>query len=145
MNEYEEGANDFEEVDNDFEQGVGDEEGANDHEEPNPNVSFKTGQFVSNKLNGNEGSVVVTDNRVLLQTSRRYDECQVGKIDGNVKVGGGLAVPRQPQGSLSHWDRFLHVGSIKVMLLENDDSTRHIVTALLLNYEGTLVDNIQEI
>ncbi|KAI3717795.1 hypothetical protein L1987_69628 [Smallanthus sonchifolius] len=44
MNEYEEGANDFEEVDNDFEQGAGDEEGANNHEEPNPNVSFKTGQ-----------------------------------------------------------------------------------------------------
>ncbi|KAI3744117.1 hypothetical protein L1987_57193 [Smallanthus sonchifolius] len=44
MNEYEEGANDSEEVDNDFEQGAGDEEGANDHEEPNPDVSFETGQ-----------------------------------------------------------------------------------------------------
>ncbi|KAI3805357.1 hypothetical protein L1987_27668 [Smallanthus sonchifolius] len=44
MNEYKEGANDFEEVDNDFEQGAGDEEGANDHEEPNPDVSFETCQ-----------------------------------------------------------------------------------------------------
>ncbi|KAI3670219.1 hypothetical protein L1987_68928 [Smallanthus sonchifolius] len=44
MNEYEEGANDLEEVGKDFEQGPGDEEGANDHEEPNPDVSFETGQ-----------------------------------------------------------------------------------------------------
>ncbi|KAI3695341.1 hypothetical protein L1987_78337 [Smallanthus sonchifolius] len=44
MNEYEEGANDFEEGDNNFEQGSGDEEGANDHEKPNPDVSFETGQ-----------------------------------------------------------------------------------------------------
>ncbi|KAI3726370.1 hypothetical protein L1987_66167 [Smallanthus sonchifolius] len=44
MNEYEEGANDFEEVDKDFEQGAGDEEGANNHEEPNPDVYFETAQ-----------------------------------------------------------------------------------------------------
>ncbi|KAI3809210.1 hypothetical protein L1987_25180 [Smallanthus sonchifolius] len=37
--------NEYEEVDNDFEQGAGDEEGANDHEEPNSDVSFETGQM----------------------------------------------------------------------------------------------------
>lgn len=46
--------------------------------------------------------------------------------------------PQQPQGSVFHWESFLHVRSIKVLLVENDDSTRHVVTALLCNsnYEG---------
>ncbi|KAM7468149.1 hypothetical protein LguiB_015711 [Lonicera macranthoides] len=39
----------------------------------------------------------------------------------------------QPQGSMVRWERFLHVRSIKVLLVENDDSTRHVVTALLRN------------
>nr|XP_043631673.1 two-component response regulator-like APRR7 isoform X2 [Erigeron canadensis] len=48
------------------------------------------------------------------------------------------APPQLPQGSLVHWEKFLHVRSIKVLLVENDDCTRHIVTALLrnCNYEG---------
>lgn len=76
------------------------------------------------------------------QPSNVKDEHEGGV---NVGVGNGsgsqINVPHQqlqPQGSLSHWDSFLHVRSIKVMLVENDDSTRHIVTALLrnCNYEG---------
>ncbi|CAO2816534.1 unnamed protein product [Amaranthus hypochondriacus] len=41
------------------------------------------------------------------------------------------------------WDRFLSVGSPKVLLVESDDSTRHIVTALLRNcsYEVVAVSN----
>ncbi|KAL3839606.1 hypothetical protein ACJIZ3_024197 [Penstemon smallii] len=39
---------------------------------------------------------------------------------------------QQPQGSVC-WERFLHVESIRVLLVENDDSTRHVVTALLRN------------
>lgn len=48
--------------------------------------------------------------------------------------------PQQPQGSVFHWESFLHVRSIKVLLVENDDSTRHVVTALLCNsnYEGSI-------
>ena len=39
------------------------------------------------------------------------------------------------------WDRFLPAGSPKVLLVENDDSTCHIVTALLRNcsYEGEFI------
>lgn len=42
----------------------------------------------------------------------------------------------QPQKVL--WERFLPVRSIKVLLVENDDSTRQVLTALLHNcsYEG---------
>ncbi|KAF5823578.1 putative response regulator and transcription factor RR-A-type family [Helianthus annuus] len=75
--------------------------------------------------------------------SQRNDGWQNGKIDGSVKVGGDPAVPHQqlqPQGSLSHWDQFLHVRSIKVMLVENDDSTRHIVTALLRNCNYEVIE-----
>lgn len=45
---------------------------------------------------------------------------------------------QQPQGHLVHWDRFLPFRSLKVLLVENDDSTRQVVSALLRNcgYEG---------
>ncbi|KAI3683779.1 hypothetical protein L1987_84294 [Smallanthus sonchifolius] len=75
--------------------------------------------------------------------SQRNDGWQIGKIDGNVKVGGDPLVPDQrlqSQGSLSHWDRFLHVRSIKVLLVENDDCTRHIVTALLRNCNYEVIE-----
>lgn len=48
----------------------------------------------------------------------------------------------QPKGRVC-WDRFLPVGSLKVLLVESDDSTRHIVSALLRNcsYEVIPVSN----
>ena len=61
---------------------------------------------------------------------------------GNKVVVTGNGVPKAPQqlpqGSSVQWEKFLHVRSIKVMLVEDDDCTRHIVTALLrnCNYEG---------
>ena len=44
----------------------------------------------------------------------------------------------QFQWPVVHWDRFLPIRSLKVLLVENDDSTRHVVSALLRNcsYEG---------
>ncbi|XP_062092813.1 two-component response regulator-like PRR37 isoform X2 [Humulus lupulus] len=50
---------------------------------------------------------------------------------------------QQPQGHLVRWERFLAFRSLKVLLVENDDSTRHIVSALLRNcgYEVTAVEN----
>ncbi|MED6160936.1 hypothetical protein PIB30_055923 [Stylosanthes scabra] len=48
-----------------------------------------------------------------------------------------------PQGPVICWERFLPVRSIKVLLVEDDDSTRHVVRALLRNcsYEVTAVSN----
>ncbi|XP_028799433.1 two-component response regulator-like APRR7 isoform X2 [Neltuma alba] len=40
---------------------------------------------------------------------------------------------QQIQGPLVRWERFLPVRSLKVLLVENDDSTRHVVCALLRN------------
>ncbi|XP_022005904.1 two-component response regulator-like APRR3 isoform X1 [Helianthus annuus] len=64
------------------------------------------------------------------------DECQVAG-QGNAAV---QAPQQQPQGSLVHWEKFLHVRSIKVMLVENDDCTRHIVTALLRNCNYEVIE-----
>lgn len=43
-----------------------------------------------------------------------------------------------PAGMGFRWDRILPVRSLKVLLVESDDSTRHVVSALLRNcsYEG---------
>ncbi|KAL2514412.1 Two-component response regulator-like APRR7 [Forsythia ovata] len=40
---------------------------------------------------------------------------------------------QQPQRMVVCWERFLHVRSVWVLLVENDDSTRHVVSALLRN------------
>ena len=82
--------------------------------------------------------------------SQGDDESRTSRIDENVQDrcnqvavevnpnAPPQAPPQQLQGSFVHWERFLHVRSIKVMLVEDDDCTRHIVTALLrnCNYEG---------
>ncbi|XP_034688604.1 two-component response regulator-like PRR37 isoform X2 [Vitis riparia] len=61
-----------------------------------------------------------------------------------IQVHDGLQnLQQQSQGSAINWDRFLPIRSLKVLLVENDDSTRHVVTALLRNcsYEVTAVAN----
>ena len=54
-----------------------------------------------------------------------------------IQVSSG---PQQLQfpGPVVHWDTFLPIRSLKVLLVENDDCTRHVVSALLRNcsYEG---------
>lgn len=76
------------------------------------------------------------------------DEVKCNGVAEEVKVGEGgngesssvqQQVPQyQSQGAIICWERFLHIRSLKVLLVEYDDCTRHIVTALLRNcsYEG---------
>lgn len=50
---------------------------------------------------------------------------------------------QQSQGAVAAavcWERFLHIRSIKVLLVENDDSTRHVVTALLRNCNYEVIE-----
>ncbi|GFP83734.1 two-component response regulator-like aprr7 [Phtheirospermum japonicum] len=55
--------------------------------------------------------------------------------------GSGILQQQQPaQGSVVCWERFLHVRTIRVLLVENDDCTRHVVTALLRNCNYEVVD-----
>ncbi|CAM8982481.1 unnamed protein product [Rhodiola kirilowii] len=52
-------------------------------------------------------------------------------------------VQQQVQGPVVRWDRFLPFRSLKALLVENDDCTRHVVSALLRNcsYEVVAVAN----
>ncbi|KAI6671163.1 hypothetical protein NL676_006048 [Syzygium grande] len=54
-----------------------------------------------------------------------------------------LQGPQQPHGPMVLWERFLPIKTVKVLLVENDDSTRQVVNALLRNcgYEVTAVAN----
>ncbi|KAK4349049.1 hypothetical protein RND71_031804 [Anisodus tanguticus] len=88
----------------------------------------------------------VTGNRLVHERKNVVKDCEfkVETVNGNVQGGAcGVVGTLQAKGSQlqkqeeSHeavicWERFLHVTSIKVLLVENDDSTRH-VTALLRN------------
>ncbi|KAK1403433.1 Two-component response regulator-like APRR7 [Heracleum sosnowskyi] len=69
---------------------------------------------------------------------------KTGDVKDECEEGIQVHEQRQrSQGSLVNWERFLHIRTIKVLLVENDDSTRHIVAALLrnLNYEVIVAAN----
>lgn len=68
--------------------------------------------------------------------SSEEDDSRVEDTAGN--ANNLLQITQQPIAPVVNWERYLPVRSLKVLLVENDDSTRHIVTALLKNcsYEG---------
>ncbi|ESW16510.1 hypothetical protein PHAVU_007G162500 [Phaseolus vulgaris] len=76
------------------------------------------------------------------------DEVKCNGVNEEVKVGQGGTVESsstqqhipQPQGAIVCWERFLHIRSLKVLLVENDDCTRHVVTALLRNCSYEVID-----
>lgn len=81
--------------------------------------------------------------------SSEEDESRINEVTedvsdgprGPIQVHDGLQILQpqpQPQGPVICWDRFLPIRSLKVLLVEYDDSTRQVVSALLRNcsYEG---------
>ncbi|KAI4349219.1 hypothetical protein L6164_009839 [Bauhinia variegata] len=77
------------------------------------------------------------------------DELKSNGIAEEVGVGKGGTVDapvvqhipqQQSQGAVVCWERFLHLRSLKVLLVENDDSTRHVVTALLRNCSYEVIE-----
>lgn len=96
--------------------------------------------YAGNKRTSNR---VVAEERVTLEGN----DLKVNEIIQNVKDGhvGAVQAPtvlqmtqKKPKNVMCFWQRFLHVTTVTVLLVENDDSTRHVVTALLRNccYEG---------
>lgn len=79
-----------------------------------------------------------------LQINEDVEDIDDGQMEGVQDKAQPQAVlqrlQQQPQGPLVRWERFLPVRSLKVLLVENDDSTRHVVSALLRNcgYEGDI-------
>ncbi|KAK1421257.1 hypothetical protein QVD17_23449 [Tagetes erecta] len=89
---------------------------------------------------------VVSNGQILSEE----DESRInGDVNGSrrtefVKSQDAVTRPhQQPQGPVIQWERFLPLRSLKVLLVEDDDSTRHVVSALLRNcsYEVTAVAN----
>ncbi|KAG9138928.1 hypothetical protein Leryth_007549 [Lithospermum erythrorhizon] len=82
------------------------------------------------------------------QSSLNDDEFKInGEINIGQKIGQG-SWQSQPQQQQSHgtpfcWEKFLHIRTIKVLLVEYDNCTRHVVAALLrnCNYEVIEVSN----
>ncbi|XP_024011644.1 two-component response regulator-like APRR3 isoform X2 [Eutrema salsugineum] len=74
------------------------------------------------------------------------DESRVQDIAGNANNLLQQQQQQQPLAPVVKWERYLPVRSLKVLLVENDDSTRHIVTALLKNcsYEVSAVSDVLE-
>ncbi|KAK7267590.1 hypothetical protein RIF29_20268 [Crotalaria pallida] len=79
------------------------------------------------------------------------EEVKCNGANGDVKVVGkrGTAesssvqrqiLQQQPQEAIICWERFLHIRSLKVLLVEYDDSTRHVVTALLRNCSYEVIE-----
>lgn len=79
-----------------------------------------------------EGVNVVKDNEFKIDMIGNEG---IGERESTLQAQCGLKLQeqQQSQGSAACWQQFLHVTSIKVLLVENDDSTRHIVSALLRN------------
>lgn len=80
--------------------------------------------------------------------SSEEDESRVDDSGGNANnVSGDMLqisqLQQQSQGPVIRWERYLPVRSLQVLLVENDDSTRQVVGALLRNcsYEVTSVSN----
>ncbi|WOL04658.1 two-component response regulator-like PRR73 isoform X1 [Canna indica] len=72
---------------------------------------------------------------------------QIADAARPAQQSGGPQKQQQPQqpppGPIIRWERFLPVRTLKVLLVENDDCTRQVVSALLRNcsYEVTAVAN----
>nr|XP_009386543.1 PREDICTED: two-component response regulator-like PRR73 isoform X1 [Musa acuminata subsp. malaccensis] len=70
---------------------------------------------------------------------------QIGDAVPPEQQSGGLQKQQQQQspGPIIRWERFLPIRTLKILLVEYDDSTRQVVSALLRNcsYEVTAVAN----
>lgn len=70
-------------------------------------------------------------------------QSRLKRVGQEVEDNGVERVVQQPQlsqGVAVFWERFLHVRSVRVLLVENDDSTRHVVAALLRNCSYEVVE-----
>lgn len=110
-------------------------DGDGDKDSLGPNLSSLDGnKRVKDSIVGNEQHIS-KDNG--LTSNGDISNLQDGQ-SGPDRNQAMLQVQQQPQAAVVQWERFLHLRSLKVLLVENDDSTCHVVSALLRNcsYEG---------
>ncbi|XP_047333687.1 two-component response regulator-like PRR73 [Impatiens glandulifera] len=75
--------------------------------------------------------------------NKRGKDIKGGNWDAQLGQGVVQVSQQLTRGNSECWEKFLPVRSIKVLLVENDDATRHVVTALLrnCNYEVKVAAN----
>lgn len=78
--------------------------------------------------------------------SKSRAERNLGAREEDEPRNGEAGLQQQPQQRVVRWERFLPVRTLKVLLVESDDSTRQLVSALLRNssYEVTAAANGQQ-
>ncbi|KAK8330287.1 hypothetical protein V6Z11_A11G385600 [Gossypium hirsutum] len=91
----------------------------------------------------NTNGVVAEELRTLegddlkVEIAQNVKDCHTGVV----RTPAVLQIQQQqPQSASGCWERFLHQASIKVLLVENDDSTRHVVAALLRNCRYEVIE-----
>ncbi|PIN13302.1 hypothetical protein CDL12_14073 [Handroanthus impetiginosus] len=102
------------------------------------NIDANRGKALPDENKGVEDGVLGEGHSSIPVSELRVDAANRIEKHGATSVSqdpGILQVQQQQQsqGTVVCWERFLHVRSIRVLLVENDDSTRHVVTALLRN------------
>jgi pseudo-response regulator 7 len=105
--------------------------------ELNPHV-LDEHKEVRNGLLGEDQRLLEEDELQINEDVEDIDDGQIGVQDKAQTEAVLQRLQQKPQGPLVRWERFLPVRSLEVLLVENDDSTRHVVSALLWNcgYEG---------
>ncbi|KAK8483719.1 hypothetical protein V6N11_061673 [Hibiscus sabdariffa] len=101
--------------------------------------------YDGNKITSN--GVVAEEHVTLEGDDLKVNDTAENAKDGHLRVVRGLRAPavlqipqQQPQNATCCWERFLHVRTVTVLLVENDDSTRHVVTALLRNCSYEVIE-----
>ncbi|GMJ03040.1 pseudo-response regulator 7 [Hibiscus trionum] len=101
--------------------------------------------YDGNKITSN--GVVAEEHVTLEGDDLKVNETAENVKDGHLGAVRGLRAPavvqipqQQPQNATCRWERFLHVRTVTVLLVENDDSTRHVVTALLRNCSYEVIE-----
>ncbi|CAN1135426.1 Two-component response regulator-like APRR7 [Linum perenne] len=99
---------------------------------------------------GNEGGAVELKNQLSSVNKRVIEDGVVSKdkklVEDDVKdrLGGSVQISppiqQQSQGTTVCWERFLHLRTLRVLLVENDDSTRFVVSALLRNCSYEVIE-----
>ncbi|KAM7492118.1 hypothetical protein LguiA_035039 [Lonicera macranthoides] len=93
---------------------------------------------VADEMNANDSSTKgLAEMNPHMWEHQKESRDRVGDGDGQ-----GI-LQQQPQGPVVQWERFLPLRSLKVLVVENNDSTRHVITALLQNcgYEVVALTN----
>ncbi|GMI65832.1 pseudo-response regulator 7 [Hibiscus trionum] len=101
------------------------------------NQLYDGNERTTNGVAAEEHGALEGDDQEVNEIAQNVKDCHVGVVQAPAVL---QISQQQPRSALGCWERFLHQSSIKVLLVENDDSTRHVVTALLRNCRYEVIE-----